>query len=205
MSKILNESKIITKIILAIFILFNINYAKSSKTITDSTIVNILTKKYSKINSYSTNFNEEKFKGKIYYKSPNNYLIEDRNFTTIINDTVTYKTNPSMLQTIISKTDDTYKMYSPMGLLYVLNKKFYFFNYDSINHRYIFKAKDKYALVKSISILFNKKLLPENIIIYTNNDKNIKFKFANQKIDIKIDKNKFKYKKIKNYDEIDIR
>ncbi len=191
------------KIIFLVILCANLTYA--SELVKDSTIVSVLNKKYSKINSYYTKFEGNNYAGEIYYKNPDNYRVVDKLITTIINGETTYKINASMEQVIITKTDDTYKLYSPIGLSFLLNKKYDFVLHDSASTRYIFKAKDKYDVVTSAAIEFGDKYLPKKIIILTKDDKTAAYVFSGQKVDKKFDKELFEYTKPENYEEIDLR
>lgn len=191
------------KVVVASLLLYSATIASSLAK--DSTIVTQLINKYTTISSYYTAFSGQDFSGEIYYNAPGEYYIVDQDYTTIINDTISYKINKSMKQVIISKPDNTYKLYSPIGLISTLKGKFDYTSYDETKKLYMFKAKDKYDFIHSIEIKFTDTFLPEYINVITNDDKIMKYSFSKQKMDESIPKSKFIYKKDDSYEEIDLR
>ncbi len=193
------------KILTLILLCATFSFANEVKIVNDSTIVSTLTKKYESITSYYAKFEGKEMKGEIYYKSPGLYFVKDNNFNSIINGAVTYKTQPAMQQTIISKTDGTFNMYSPIGLVTMLNSNFNFTSYDSTTSKFTFTAKDKYDYISSAVIEFTKEYMPKNVTVQTNDGQSMTYSTSEHKINKKISADKFIYTKIKDFEEIDLR
>ncbi len=172
----------------------------------DGSVVDQLSKKYSEVSSYYTAFEgENNYKGEIYYQAPNNYRVVENGYTTIVNDSVSYKIDPSIKQVIISKADDSYSLYSPIGLMANLKLKFNFSAFNKNTNEYEFIALDKYDAIKSIYIKINSKFFPEYIMVHTNDERAMKYSFKKQTANKSISKDKFEYKKQIGFEEIDIR